>query len=106
MMVSEKKKPARRKRGRPVGSKTKPRDVVRAEVTRCRKCGSDKRTAYANRNVVEFASVRCLRCPRTGRAGAACACGGTYAIPFSRIVLRRTACLACGQARLDKYWET
>ena len=109
MVDKEERKPKRKpttRRGRPKGSKTKERDVVAADHTRCRQCGSENRTPYANSHAVEVSAVRCLRCPLTGPKGRDCGCGGRYELPFSRVVLRRTSCKDCGQARFDKYWET
>ncbi len=97
------KKPT--KRGRPKGSKTKDRDVVAGAKTRCRFCGSEDRTPYKNADVLEFQSVKCIRCHQTGQEGKECPCGAVFSIPFNRIVLRRTECKSCGTARLDTFWE-
>ena len=100
-----KKKAATKKRGRPKGAKTKERDVVRAEASRCNACGSADREPYRNATVHEYTGTRCDECPQVGTQGERCICGGVYRLPFSRVVLRRTSCSNCGQARIDKSWE-
>ena len=71
------------KRGRPKGQGNYDVDTVRAEPTRCRRCGSTNRTRYTNTRV-RFISGTDFQ----GR-------------PYSRMIWRRTQCLHCGQYRDD-----
>lgn len=72
------------KRGRPAGAKNREVDVVDAEVTRCA-CGSTNRAQYFNRRELDVEGVHIL----TRK-------------PYTKIVIRRTRCLDCGQHRDDR----
>lgn len=75
------------KTGRPQGAKTAARDEVTVATSRCRRCGSTKRTPYVGSpRVQEYAGIH------DGRE-------------FTRIIRRRTTCVDCGQARLDRSYE-
>lgn len=79
-MMTEKKKP-----GRPKDSQNA--EDCQQEASRCPHCQSTRRQRYRNRNVQEFSGI-----DLDGR-------------PFTAIVRRHTACLDCGQARVDRqYW--
>ncbi len=79
-MNAEKKKP-----GRPKDSTNA--DDVQQELSRCEHCKSTRRSRYRNRTVQEFTGL-----DLQGR-------------PFTAIIRRNTACLDCGQSRVDRqYW--
>ena len=71
--------------GRPKGSKNHKVDQVDAglEQTRCRRCGSTRRSQYYNK--------RTLKVGNQMKDG----------LPFNRTTWRRTKCLDCGQFRDD-----
>ena len=81
-------KPTKKKPGRPKGSQTAKRDHVLGELTRCRACGSTDREPYSQTHVTAYSAIH----PQTGK-------------PYTHIVRRWTACSACGQARIDYYYE-
>lgn len=74
-------------KGRPAGSENRQYDYVDASVTRCRKCGSTERTRYEQ--------TRELSQDGTTPDG----------LPFTHVVWRRTCCKACGQWRIDRFYE-
>lgn len=69
-----------KKRGRPKGAKNIT-DVVDVEASRCKGCGSSRRSAYMNPDYQDF----------SGTAQA-----------FIGIWRRRCYCLDCGQPRIDR----
>ena len=71
------------RRGRPKGSPNREVDVVTAQPTRCKKCGSPERSAYINRRTMEVGGIE-----PDGRR-------------YRRVVWRRCQCLKCGQWRDD-----
>ena len=73
-------------KGRPPGSENRQYDQVDAAVTRCRKCGGTDRTPYEQTRELEQAGTR-----DDG--------------PYTHIVWRRTQCKACGQWRVDRFFE-
>ena len=74
-------------RGRPPGSENRQYDHVDASGTRCGKCGSTERTRYEQTR--EIAQI-----------------GTTLSgLPFTHVVWRRTCCKACGQWRIDRFFE-
>ena len=77
-------KPA--KRGRPKGAKTLDRDVVEIIPACCQRCGSTTRRPYDK--------VRERAVP-----------GNINGKQYTHVVWRRTACLACGQARVERHYE-
>lgn len=60
--------------------------IVNVHPSRCRVCGSTDRVGYHNTVIQEFAGIA------DGRS-------------YTHIVLRRTNCAGCGQARIDKTFE-
>lgn len=66
--------------GRPQGSKNIS-DVVRVEPSRCVKCGSSKRSAYANSDYRDYAGA---------------------GLPYIGMWHRRCQCVDCGQWRVDR----
>lgn len=81
------KKSSPTKRGRPTGSRNKPRDTARVTPSRCRECGSTDRTPYTYTRRKPWAGV-----DREGQ-------------PCTHVVWRHTTCAACGQARVDRSLE-
>lgn len=83
------KKAEAKKPGRPPGSENREYDYVPAEPTRCRVpgCGSTERAPYHHPTEHEIAGV-----DNEGK-------------PYTHVVWRRTHCLACGQHRVDKWFE-
>lgn len=80
---------ATKPKGRPAGSKNIQRDECDVIGSRCKRCGSSRRRPYQSD-------------PTTLRAG------GTDPItgqPYTHVIWRRTSCLDCGQARIDKCYE-
>jgi hypothetical protein len=74
-------------KGRPAGSENRQYDHADASPARCRKCGSTERTRYEQtRQIVQDG---------TTSAG----------LPFTHVVWRRTCCKACGQWRIDQFFE-
>lgn len=68
----------------------KPRPQIEqsvAHVSRCKKCGSTRRAPYHGRKELSFAGL------------------DKDAQPYTHVVWRRTACLDCGQARVDRVTE-
>ena len=72
------------KRGRPKGSRTKAVDIVDMTRTKCRKCGSTKRSRYLSK--------------REWKVSGKHPDGWT----FRGIIWRRCQCLDCGQWRDDR----
>jgi hypothetical protein len=60
---------------------------IETSATRCPKCRSTERDHYSRRRVVPYYGADPDGCPCT------------------RVVFRWTRCLACGQARIDKFYE-
>ena len=78
---------AEKPKGRPAGSENRQYDHVDASGTRCGKCGSTERTRYEQTR--EIAQI-----------------GTTLSgLPFTHVVWRRTRCKACGQWRIDRFFE-
>ena len=78
--------PAKKKPGRPKGSKNQRCPAVDVTPSRCPKCGSTRRSAYSGSpRIVTHAGVH------EGK-------------PFTHVVFRRTRCLDCGQCRVDREW--
>lgn len=73
--------------GRPKGSLNKEQDHVQAIPTHCIKCASTEREAYNRSEVQEFSGV------------------DPQGNPYTHIVRRWTRCSACGQHRIDRYYE-
>jgi hypothetical protein len=63
-----------------------PATLATVEPSRCKKCGSTRRADYHHTHTVDGG-------------------GEFHGQPFSRVVFRRTACLDCGQARVDRTYE-
>lgn len=80
------KPPAKRKRGRPAGSKTQDADVVLIAADVCQKCGSANREKYYGRTTTPGATG----VMPDGR-------------PFRGVEIRRTKCTDCGQARAVRF---
>lgn len=76
-----------KKVGRPVGSKTIDLDLVDTVATRCKVCASTARTKYEKAQTIEGDGVA-----PDGR-------------PYTRVILRRTQCVNCGQHRIDRWYE-
>ena len=72
--------------GRPKGSTNADADVITVEPSRCRRCGSTRRSDYYGKTEQAF-------------------CGEHNGQPFTHIVRRRTKCLDCGQSRIDRAYE-
>lgn len=72
--------------GRPKGSTGGNVDVITVEPSRCRRCGSTRRSDYYGKTEQAF------RGEHNGQ-------------PFTHIVRRRTKCLDCGQIRVDRAYE-
>jgi hypothetical protein len=70
--------------GRPAGSRTKPRDEVMCDPSRCKACGSTNRIAYSGKPIVQFAPGK----DPQGR-------------PFTHVITRNTECSDCHQRRRD-----
>lgn len=73
-------------KGRPPGAANRQVQHAEGQLTSCAKCGSTNRGPYFNRRDVQVEGVHLV----TGR-------------PFTSIVIRRTACLDCGQHRDDRH---
>ncbi len=81
-----KKKPA--KRGRPKGSKTKPKPIQTVAASRCQKCQSTERTMYSSsRPPLVYSGFS-----PTGE-------------PFTSVHWRCCKCKSCGQSRVDKEYR-
>lgn len=74
-------------RGRPAGSKNKPRDEVEVFISACKTCGSTKRTKYTNTQTADIEGETL-----DGRR-------------YNQVTWRNTNCLKCGQARVDRFYE-
>lgn len=74
-------------KGRPPGAKNRDVDQADGQLTSCAKCGSTRRAKYFNRRDLAIAGIH----PQTGRE-------------FTKIVIRRTSCLDCGQHRDDRHF--
>jgi hypothetical protein len=72
------------KGGRPAGSRTRPRDEVMCDPSRCKACGSTNRIAYSGKPIVQFAPGK----DPQGR-------------PFTHVITRNTECSDCHQRRRD-----
>ena len=70
--------------GRPAGSRTRPRDEVMCDPSRCKACGSTNRIAYSGKPIVQFAPGK----DPQGR-------------PFTHVITRNTECSDCHQRRRD-----
>ena len=67
--------------------KQKPQDVSEVTLSRCKKCDSTEREAYFGTPIVhDIAGIH------NGRE-------------YNRKVMKRTRCKACGQQRLDAFFE-
>ena len=86
-MATKTKRTTRRGPGRPKGSKQTVPDFVNVEPSRCKRCGSTRRSDYYGKTEQAF------RGEHNGR-------------PFTHIVRRRTRCLDCGQLRIDRAYES
>ena len=87
-MTSETQTTTKPRRGRPPGQTMAPAPaVVTVPTSRCPKCDSTERTPYFGCTEQEHDGV-----DEKGR-------------PFTHIVRRRTRCLNCGQARIDRSHE-
>ena len=75
------------KRGRPAGSKNAEVDLADVELTACAKCSSTEREPYFNRRDLPIQGNH----PKTGK-------------PYTKIIVRRTRCLGCGQTRDDRHF--
>lgn len=75
------------KKGRPKGSRNKPRAAAETVRSRCRACGSTERKPYTQTREQEHGGV-----DREGR-------------PYTHIIRRWTSCADCGQARIDTSYE-
>lgn len=75
------------RKGRPRGAANAQVEQADGQLTSCGKCGSTKREPYFNRRDVDVAGVHAV----TGR-------------PYTQIVIRRTRCGDCGQARDDRHF--
>lgn len=82
-MATEKTLP----KGRPAGSRTKNSPEVPAELSRCPKCGSTERTAYTGKHEQTYSGL------------------DPFNQPFTHIIRQRTACVNCGQHRIDRTLE-
>ncbi len=76
-----------RKRGRPKGSKTQEKPVVKAATPRCPACKSTERTRFTNTVTHEYAGI------------------DTQGHPCTHVVWRTCVCEGCGQAWRLKTWE-
>lgn len=74
-------------KGRPVGSRTKNSPEATVELSRCPKCGSTERAAYASKHEQPYSGLDPLN------------------QPFTHIIRQRTSCLDCGQHRIDRTLE-
>lgn len=69
-------------------STREPMPQATTSPTRCRKCGSTRRTAYHGTTTRAITGID----PTTGQ-------------PYTHVIWSRTACLDCGQHRMDKRSE-
>lgn len=92
-------------RGRKKGAKNHDYAQAKGELTRCPNCGSTDRTPYWSHREVDAGGYRCTRCLTTGQQTEACLCGGTFKLPYTHVVWRKTQCRACGQVRVDRHVE-
>lgn len=76
-----------KKTGRPLGAKTADMDLVDAVATRCKVCASTARTKYTQTQIIEGDGIA-----PDGR-------------PYTKVTLRRTCCVNCGQHRIDRWYE-
>lgn len=76
-----------KKKGRPKAARNRAVDQADGDLTACRKCGSTRRAPYFNRRDVEVEGVHLV----TRK-------------PYTKIVIRRTSCLDCGQHRDDRHF--
>lgn len=61
-------------------------EVADAEMTRCPRCDSTRRAPYRGTRLVQRYT------------------GTRNGLQFTAIIRRRTACLDCGQARVDRHY--
>jgi len=85
-MATKTKQPIRKGPGRPKGSGQSPPDFVNVEPSRCKRCGSTRRSDYYGK------TEQAHRGEYNGR-------------PYTHIVRRRTKCVDCGQLRIDRFYE-
>ncbi len=74
-------------KGRPGGSENRQYDHVDASGTRWRKCGSTERTHYEQTREIAQAGTT------------------SKGLQFTHVTWRRTCCKACGQWRIDRFFE-
>ena len=79
-----------KKRGRPVGSKSRKYDEVPVMISRCPNCDSTDRTNYDGQDVLRL--PRAYESPLDGK-------------PYNVIVKRACQCKKCGYWRRDKSYE-
>lgn len=72
--------------GRPKGARNRKVDQTDGELTRC-KCGSTDREPYFNKRELNISGDHAI----TGK-------------PYTLIIIRRTRCRGCGQARDDRHF--
>jgi len=84
--AKNKRKGGARARGRPKGSTNAEADVITVEPSRCRRCGSTRRSEYYGKAEQAFHGVH------NGRL-------------FAHIARRRTKRVDCGQLRIDRTYE-
>lgn len=77
----------KRKTGRPKGKKTQDLPVAESFASQCPKCRSTERTGYNRVKTMQYSGV------------------SPDDKPFNYISWKRTACLNCGQHRIDKLYE-
>jgi hypothetical protein len=85
-MATKTKRTTRKGPGRPKGSTRTVPDFVNVEPSRCKRCGSTRRSDYYGKTEQAFQGEY------NGR-------------PYTHIVRRRTKCLGCGQIRIDRTYE-
>jgi len=85
--MPKKKTADKRGPGRPKGSKNKKRDVVVADLTHCASCGSTDREAYHGISELDHNGI------------------DPQGNPYNRVTWKRTKCSACGQNRVDQFFE-
>lgn len=91
--------------GRPPGRKNHETKQATGELTRCPDCGSTNREPYWFRVETPYSGCRCDHCKSFGMPDGTCPCGGTYSVPVTHIVRRKTRCRDCGQVRFDIIYE-
>lgn len=86
-LESDDRKASGKRKGRPKAARNRAVDQADGDLTACRKCGSTRRAPYFNRRDVEVEGVHLV----TRK-------------PYTKIVIRRTSCLDCGQHRDDRHF--